>query len=95
MDTNERKAKRKQAIKRLRKTEADMLEKISVFITGAFSLVAALAWNSVIQGIFDSNPALKENGPIAYALIVTFIAVAVMLWLSYVVTKLRARAEES
>ncbi|MBI2133197.1 hypothetical protein HYU11_00795 [Candidatus Woesearchaeota archaeon] len=52
----------------------------------AFGLIAALAWNSAIQALFDKYfPIEKGEGIIAkllYALFVTITVVIVTLWLS-------------
>lgn len=62
-----------------KKLRIEMIEKLSTLITAAFGLVAALAWNSAIQNIF--NLFFKDNSGVSaqiiYAVIVTFIAVYV------------------
>jgi magnesium-transporting ATPase (P-type) len=60
------------------------LEKTTTLIISAFGLVAALAWNSAIQGIF-SVFFKQQSGLIAmllYAIFVTVIAVVVTIYLS-------------
>lgn len=66
------------------------MEKLIALITAAFGLVAALAWNDAIKALFV-GPCGAENagafcsvsggGPWVYAVIVTIIAVAVILFL--------------
>jgi hypothetical protein len=61
----------------------DIIEKIAVLITGAFGLVAALAWNGAIQAIFQKFFA-QTGGIIAmliYAVVVTIIAVIATIWI--------------
>lgn len=62
-----------------KKVRIELIEKLSTLITAAFGLVAALAWNSAIQNIF--NLFFKDNSgliaQIIYAVIVTVIAVYV------------------
>lgn len=62
-----------------KKLRIEMIEKLSTLITAAFGLVAALAWNSAIQNIF--NLFFKDtsgvSAQIIYAVIVTVIAVYV------------------
>jgi Flp pilus assembly pilin Flp len=62
-----------------KKVRIEMIEKLSALITAAFGLVAALAWNSAIQNIF--NLFFKDNSGVSaqiiYAVIVTVIAVYV------------------
>lgn len=61
------------------KVRIELVEKMSALITAAFGLVAALAWNSAIQNLF--NQFFGENqtvsAQITYAVIVTVIAVYV------------------
>ncbi len=57
-----------------------IIAQTTLFITGAFSFVAALAWNDAIRTILkiiDRPP----YGVFAYAITVTIIAVAVSVWL--------------
>jgi hypothetical protein len=58
-----------------------VIEKLESLITAAFGLVAALAWNSAIQSLFDKTPWLKAGGPWAYAILVTVIAVVATIWM--------------
>lgn len=62
-----------------KKVRIELIEKLSTLITAAFGLVAALAWNSAIQNIF--NLFFKNNSglvaQIIYAVVVTVIAVYV------------------
>ncbi len=62
-----------------KKVRIELIEKLSTLITAAFGLVAALAWNSAIQSIFnlffkDSSGLVAQ---IIYAVSVTLIAVYV------------------
>jgi uncharacterized membrane protein YidH (DUF202 family) len=61
----------------------DVIEKLAALITVAFGLVAALAWNGAIQAIFKQVFGTAENisAMLAYAIIVTVIAVAVTIWI--------------
>jgi hypothetical protein len=61
----------------------DVIEKLAALITAAFGLVAALAWNSVIQSIFVSIFGEKSSIPamLSYAIIVTVIAVFATIWI--------------
>jgi len=63
----------------------EVLEKLTVLITAAFGLIAALAWNEAIKSLF------LEGGPLylaaaygvwLYAIIVTIIAVIATVWIS-------------
>jgi len=62
----------------------EVVEKISDLMTAAFGLVAALAWNNVIQSLFAAGGPLNfvsDWGPWAYAISVTVIAVIATLWI--------------
>jgi hypothetical protein len=60
-----------------------IIEKIAALATAAFGLVAALAWNSAIQEIFKKYYGAGEGigALIAYAIIVTIIAVLITIWI--------------
>ena len=71
------------------KAEAANLHKatraqITTLIISAFGLVAALAWNTAIQGIFVLvfGPASSIGAMLSYAILVTVIAVIVTVYLS-------------
>jgi len=57
--------------------KTEVIEKLAALITAAFGLVAALAWNDAIKGIFVSifGAAGSIGASITYAVIVTIIAV--------------------
>jgi len=67
----------------------EVFEKIAILITGAFGLVAALAWNGAIQSIFKE--VFGETSTIIanlfYAVIVTTIAVITTIWIGKIVEK--------
>lgn len=66
----------------------EVSNKITALITAAFGLVAALAWNDTIKTLFVTLFGTADNlwAMLAYALIVTLIAVWVTMkipkWLS-------------
>ena len=69
----------------------EIIEQLSVLITSAFGLVAALAWNSAIQQIFIDVLG-RASGlwyMIGYAVLVTIIAVIVTI----VIGKIAAKAK--
>ena len=59
--------------KEKKKIQIEILEKIVVLTTSGFGLVAALAWNTAIQGIFKIIFGTYSNiwAQIGYAVIVT------------------------
>jgi uncharacterized BrkB/YihY/UPF0761 family membrane protein len=59
----------------------EVIEKLSALVTAAFGLVAALAWNETIQQVFKNIFGERSSTPamLAYALIVTVIAVIATL----------------
>lgn len=65
--------------------KTEIIEKLSVFSTGAFGLVAALAWNSAIQKIFQNTFGEHSSvgAMLGYALLVTVIAVLVTVWIGW------------
>jgi membrane protein YdbS with pleckstrin-like domain len=71
------------------KLKGEVLDKMAALITAAFGLIAALAWNGAIRAIFaevfgdpDTIPAM-----LAYAIIVTMLAVIVTIWVARAVAK--------
>lgn len=63
--------------------KAEVIKQLSILITGAFGLVAALAWNTAIQTIFKNYFGEHNSVPamILYAVIVTIIAVIATIWI--------------
>ena len=69
----------------------EIIEKISTLSTAAFGLVAALAWNDMIKGVFDQY-FTEKNGlwaQFAYALFVTMLAVLVAFYIGRAAAKLK------
>ena len=69
--------------------DKEVIEKIAALITAAFGLIAALAWNTAITEafrlIFGEQSGLWAM--VAYAVIVTIIAVFVTIWIGRVAEK--------
>jgi len=61
----------------------EVIEKIAALLTAAFGLVAALAWNDAIKEmfrlLFGEQSALSAM--LAYAVIITIIAVVVTIYI--------------
>ncbi|MBN1644575.1 hypothetical protein JW851_00855 [Candidatus Woesearchaeota archaeon] len=57
-----------------------IVEQTTLFVTGAISFVAALAWNDAIRKVLEiiNRP---PYGVFTYAITVTIIAIAVSIWL--------------
>jgi len=75
----------------------DVIEKIAALLTAAFGLVAALAWNSAIQEIFNVYfPAdTSAIAPmITYAIVVTVIAVIVAVVIGTISSKAKKASEK-
>jgi uncharacterized membrane protein YidH (DUF202 family) len=69
----------------------EIVEKLSILITSAFGLVAALAWNSAIQQIFKTflGEASSITAMVSYATIITIVAVIATVWIGKVSEKLK------
>ena len=69
--------------------KSEMWDKLGALITAAFGLVAALAWNGAIRAIFERIFGTADNIPamLAYAIVVTVIAVLVTLRVAKMVSK--------
>lgn len=70
----------------------DVIEKIAVLMTGAFGLVAALAWNGAIQAAFVKifGEASSLIAMFSYAVIITIVAVLATIWIGKVASKATA-----
>src|SRR6266511_3740546 len=77
--------------------QKEVIEKVAALITAAFGLVAALAWNTAIQEIFRLIFGEQSGiwAMIAYAVIVTIIAVVVTIWIGRVAEKSTGKKPES
>lgn len=69
----------------------EFFEKLTIFITGAFTFVAALAWNSAITGLINKyiKPGSNILSMFIYAIIVTIIAVIVTSELTRIAKKIK------
>lgn len=72
-----------------------MIDKLAALVTAAFGLVAALAWNSVIQEIFKTIFGEQSSIPamVGYAVFVTVIAVIFTLWIGFVSNKAKEKID--
>ena len=78
------------------KVRIELIEKLSTLITAAFGLVAALAWNSAMQNIFDRFFGKTDTliAQIIYAIIVTIIAVYVTFLIGRLKSSLTERLDK-
>lgn len=84
--------------------KSEVIEKLAALITAAFGLVAALAWNDAIRGLF-AGPCGTETagvlcslslaGPWVYALFVTILAVFATIWIGKVADKAKSKKEKA
>ncbi len=72
--------------------KAVLVEKLTEFMTAAFALVAALAWNTAIQQIFKSIFGEQSSIPamLGYAILVTVIAVVAITSMNKTAEKAKA-----
>jgi len=70
-----------------------VLEKMAALLTAAFGLVAALAWNSAIQAIFQKifGEQSSITAMLSYAIIVTLIAVIVTIQIGKAAEKAKTK----
>ena len=64
--------------------KVEILEQVSTLATAGFGLVAALAWNDAIKGLFSSFFPSPQGNLIAqfgYALVITIIVVIITIQL--------------
>ncbi len=69
--------------------KSEVVDKIAALITAAFGLVAALAWNGAIKAVFKHifGDADTIAAMLAYAVVVTIIAVFATIWIGKVAQK--------
>ncbi|MCX6665655.1 MAG: DUF5654 family protein [Euryarchaeota archaeon] len=70
--------------------KVEVVEKIAALMTAAFGLVAALAWNEAIGGLFKVGGPLyflATYGVWAYAIFVTLLAVVMTIWIGRIAAK--------
>ncbi len=74
-----------------KKLHLEILEKLSQLVTAGLGLVAALAWNSLIQDLFTKIFGTQSDlwAKFGYALIVTIIVVIFTLQISRAVNRLK------
>jgi len=74
----------------------EALDKIAALMTAAFGLVAALAWNGAIQEIFKQIFGEQSTlaAQLAYAIIVTIVAVIVIIWIAHIASKMKGEAKK-
>ncbi len=83
------------------KLHIEIVSQMLTLATAAFGLVAALAWNSLIQEIVDTyvKTWLPSGGKITsliiYAVVVTALAVFVTYQLSKILRRMQAKEEKS
>jgi MFS-type transporter involved in bile tolerance (Atg22 family) len=75
--------------------QKEVSEKIAALILAAFGLIAGLAWNTAIQEIFRLIFGQQSDvlAMIAYAVIVTIIAVVVTIWIGRVAEKIQVKSQ--
>ena len=66
----------------------EMIDKLTLLMTSAFGLVAALAWNEAIKSLIE-NFDLTKYGPWIYAVAVTILAVVVTVYLGKVAEEVK------
>lgn len=73
--------------------KSGVIEKIAALLTAAFGLVAALAWNGAIQAIFKQLFGTAEGivPMLAYAVIITVIAVIVTIQIAKAAEKAKIK----
>lgn len=83
------------------KLHIEIVSQMLTLATAGFGLVAALAWNSLIQAFVDDYikkwlpSGAKITSLIVYAVVVTILAVFVTYQLSKILRRLQAKEEKS
>lgn len=71
--------------------KGEVIDKLAALITSAFGLVAALAWNSAIQKVFQTvfGSSSELLALIFYAIVVTVIAVIATVYIGRIAGRLK------
>ncbi len=74
----------------------EFVEKFAALITGAFSLLAALAWNDTVKTFINKyiSPGSDLMSMFIYAITVSIIAVFVAIYLNKLVTRIAKREQK-
>lgn len=72
-----------------RKFRSEILKQLSIFITGAFAFIAALAWNNAIQAFFTVvfGTPHELSALFSYAIMITIIAIVATIWIGKIIGK--------
>jgi len=76
--------------KEISKTRKEVKERMTTLMLAGFGIVAALAWNEAIRGLFDTflpDKSASLIGKFIYALLITIIVVIISLQLKRVSEK--------
>jgi hypothetical protein len=76
---------------------SEVLDKFSELITTALGLVAALAWNTAIQNLFDTvfgGSGSKLAGQFVYATLITFVVIFAAIAVSRAAVRAKNAEEE-
>ena len=70
-------------------SQAEYLKVTAGLVTTAFAFVAGLAWNTAIQSIFIEILGTSNSVPanLAYAIIITIVAVIAAVWIARAASK--------
>jgi len=70
-------------------SQAEYLKVTAGLVTTAFAFVAGLAWNTAIQSIFIAILGTSNSVPanLAYAIIITIVAVIAAVWIARAASK--------
>lgn len=73
----------------------EFFERFATLITGAFTFVAALAWNSAIQALIKKYISAGETvwSQLIYAIIVTVIGIIAIIQINGIAKKLETEKE--
>lgn len=74
----------------------EFFERFAVLISGAFTFVAGLAWNSAIQGLIEKYISAGKSllSQFVYAIIVTLIAILTIMQINNVAKNLESNEKE-
>ncbi len=81
-----------------RRLTAEVLDKFSVLITTALGLVAALAWNTAIQNLFNAifgQAGGELVGQFFYAILVTIVVIVATIYVGRAAERAKKAEEES
>lgn len=85
---------KKISIKQLKELKVEILVKMSDLAVAGFGLVAALAWNEAIQGLFNKFLPKGSGGGLIASVFYAVVVTAIVVFVTYKLSKMTKKAKD-